>query len=102
MSRRSKRIIAQNNCTQGTVTELKKCWWLKINTKPVRQHSLDGAVFPETVYFHYSVMNREYTGHKFIGLNTRNIHTGDKITVYFDSEHPERCVLADVCGRELL
>lgn len=101
MLRKSKNIIAQNNCAEGTVTELKRCWWIKINTKPVRSHSLDGAVFPETLRFRYSVKDKEYTGHKFIGLNTRNIHVGDKITVYYDSKRPSKHVLADVCGREL-
>ena len=29
--------------TLGTVVSVKKQWWLKINTKPVRMHALDSA-----------------------------------------------------------
>ena len=32
--------------TIGTVISVKKQWWLKVNTKPVRMHALDGATFP--------------------------------------------------------
>ena len=30
---------------KGTVVAVKKQWWLKVNTKPFRTHSLDGATF---------------------------------------------------------
>ena len=40
--------------TVGTVTELKKLWWFKINTKCVRKHALDGAFFPHRVKVRYT------------------------------------------------
>lgn len=92
---RKKRLIDENNRTQGIITSLKECWWLKINTKPVRTDSFDGAVFPYTIKFKYSVNNTEYKGKKFIGLNTRGLKAGEKITVYYDKEHPHRYALAD-------
>ena len=102
MSGRSKKIIAQNNTAEGVITDMKKCWWLKINTKPVRSHSLDGAVFPCTLHFRYSVNGTEYNGKKFIGLNTRGLNEGGKITVYYDGDNTRRCALSDnVYGAEL-
>ena len=68
MLSKRKRLIAQNNRTEGTIISLKKCWWLKINTKPVRSHSLDGAVFPYIINFKYNVNDTEYNGKKFIGI----------------------------------
>ncbi len=31
--------------TVGTVISVKRQWWLKINTKPVRKDLFDGAIF---------------------------------------------------------
>ena len=102
MKRGKQKIIAQNNRAEGTVTELKKCWWIKINTKPARSHSLDGAVFPYTVHFRYNVNGTEYKGHKFIGLNTRGLNVGEKITVFYDGSRPSKYLLANIHGIELL
>ena len=35
--------------TEGTVISAEKQWWFKVNRKPVRRHSFDGAEFP--MYF---------------------------------------------------
>ncbi len=51
MNRKYKKIISQNNPVEGIVTNMKKHGWIKINTKPVRTHSLNGALFPYTVFF---------------------------------------------------
>ena len=102
MLSKRKRLIAQNNRTEGTITSLKKCWWLKINTKPVRSHSLDGAVFPYIINFKYNVKNTEYRGKKFIGINTMGLSTGQKITVYYNKDRPRKYALPDsVYGREI-
>lgn len=31
--------------TIGIILSVKKQWWLKVNTKPIRKHALDGATF---------------------------------------------------------
>ena len=41
--------------TEGTVTEVKTCYWFKVNTKPVRTHAGDGAVYPHIIHFTYNV-----------------------------------------------
>ena len=41
-----RKIISQGRETAGTVTRVKTCWWIKVNTKHVRMGPLDGAKFP--------------------------------------------------------
>jgi len=56
--------------TKGTVVSVAKQWWLKINTKPVRLHPLDGAIFPHIIKVSYTVDGVEYTKRKWIGLES--------------------------------
>ena len=35
--------------TIGTVLSVAKQWWLKVNTKPIRIGTLDGATFPHII-----------------------------------------------------
>ena len=44
----------------GVVISVKKQWWLKVNTKPIRMHALDGAVFPHIIKVKYTVNDTEY------------------------------------------
>ena len=46
--------------TEGTVTEVKTCYWFKVNTKPVRTHAGDGAVYPHIIHFTYNVAGQTY------------------------------------------
>ena len=39
-----RKIISQGRETAGTVTRVKTCWWIKVNTKHVRMGSLDGEI----------------------------------------------------------
>ena len=47
--------------TMGTVVSVAKQWWLKVNTKPIRLHGLDGAVFPHVIKVKYTVDGIGYT-----------------------------------------
>lgn len=53
--------------TSGTVIAIKKQWWLKVNTKPVRKHMLDGATFPHIIKVQYEADGIPYTKRKWIG-----------------------------------
>ena len=46
-----KKILAVDCSVPGTVTAVNRCWWLKVNTKPVRRFSGDGAVYPSIITF---------------------------------------------------
>ena len=86
----SRDIMAQESCVQGCVTGVKRCWWLKINTKPVRRNGLDGAVFPHTVFFRYSVDGTQYQGSRYVSWRVKCPGIGDTITVYVDRDRPEK------------
>lgn len=76
--------------TEGVVTEVKTCWWLKINTKPVRRHSFDGAVFPHIIHFAYTVAGQTFCGKRYVNWNKRCPQKGEKLTVHFKKENPEK------------
>ena len=46
--------------TEGVVSQVKTCWWLKVNTKPIRRNMFDGALFPHIIYFTYTVGGEVY------------------------------------------
>ena len=76
--------------TEGTVVSSKECRWLKINTKPVRSHSLDGAVFPHIITVKYTVNGKEYLKKKYVSYKLPCPKTGDRLTVLYDNSRPEK------------
>lgn len=75
--------------TQGTVTQVKTCWWLKVNTKAFRRNMFDGAQFPHIIHFTYSVNNQTYTGKRYVNWNKRCPVKDEKILVYYEKSSPE-------------
>lgn len=84
----TKKIIAANHRAEGTVTDVKPCYWLKINQKPLRTTPLDGAAFPHIVHFTYQVDGTVYQGRRFVNWNQACPRRGGKLTVYFDQNRP--------------
>ena len=76
--------------TIGTVIAVKKQWWLKINTKPVRTHSLDGAIFPYVIKVTYTVEGKTYTKRKWIPAGHPVPTLGSEVTVLYGEEKPAR------------
>lgn len=76
--------------TPGTVTRVDTCYWFKVNTKPVRRYSGDGAVYPHIIHFTYTVGAQEFTGKRFVNWNRRSPVKGETITVYYETENPAR------------
>lgn len=76
--------------TEGVITEVKICWWLKINTKPVRTHMMDGAVFPHIIHFTYTVGGQTYQGKRYVHYNKRCPEKGEKLTIYYEWEDPAK------------
>ena len=79
--------------TSGTVITVKKLWWIKINTKPVRSHSLDGAVFPHTVTVKYSVNGTEYIKKIFLRAKLAPPGPGEAVNIFYNAEKPSKCRL---------
>ena len=82
--------------TLGTVISVKKQWWLKINTKPVRTHALDGATFPHIIKVQYTVDGKTYIKRKWIGANSQPPVAGSSVTVLYCGNNPNKAkILTD-------
>lgn len=75
----------------GTVLSVKKQWWLKVNTKPVRMGSLDGATFPHIVKIAYTVNGIEILKRKWLGAAVTPPQVGAQVTVIYQEESPKKC-----------
>lgn len=76
--------------TIGTITEVKRCWWLKVNTKPIRKNMFDGALFPHIIHFTYNINGQTYTGKRYVSYKKRCPFQGEQITVYYEADAPEK------------
>ena len=74
--------------TIGTVLSVAKQWWLKVNTKPIRTGTLDGATFPHIIKVQYVVGGNTYTKRKWIGAGKAVPAVGSKLTVIYSSDKP--------------
>ena len=83
-------ILSKRCSVSGTVTKVYRCWWLKINTKPVRRYSGDGAIYPHIITFDYQVEGVAYQGRLYIPVRYMVPKAGTEIAVYYDPDKPQR------------
>lgn len=83
--------MEMNQKTTGTIAAVKKLWWLKINTKPVRLHSLDGAIFPHRVTVRYTVNGAEYIKKKIVSAWLVPPPVGTEIALHYNEDKPKKC-----------
>ena len=76
--------------TTGTIVSVKRQWWLKVNTKPVRMHALDGATFPHIIKVKYVVNGNEYFKRKWIRACDQTPSVGTEVTVLYDGNEPRK------------
>lgn len=76
--------------TIGTVVSVKKQWWLKVNTKPVRMHALDGATFPHIITVKYFVDGQEYTKRKWIKACEAPPALNTEVSVMYSENKPSK------------
>ena len=74
--------------TTGKVFSVKKQWWLKVNSTPVRFGTMDGAAFPCVIKVEYTVNGQAYTKRKWIGAGRPVPEAGSSITVFYDESDP--------------
>ncbi len=84
---------AYHSCTRGMVIKAHKCWWIKINTKPVRAHAWDGAQFPHIITIQYEVNGQSYTKKKFLHYDIPCPTINSNIDVYYQKEKPSKCIV---------
>ena len=76
--------------TRATVVSVKKQWWMKVNTKPVRTGPLDGAVFPHIIKVQYTVDGTVCFKRKWIGAGLPVPAVGDSLTVAYCPQKPKK------------
>ena len=84
----SGRILSEGRSVKARVTQVSRCWWLTVNTKPLRRYSGDGAVYPYIITFVYSVGSISYEGKRYIPIRYRVPQVGETINIYYDPERP--------------
>ena len=85
-----KKIFAQKLSVPGRITVVKKCWWLKVNTKAVRIGPMDGAKFPHIAVFTYEVNGSVYEGKRWVSYEDTPPSVGKVIKVYYDRQNPQK------------
>ena len=76
--------------TMGTIVAVRRQWWLKINRKPVRRNTMDGAVFPHVLKVRYCVNGKDYFKWKWVRAGDPVPCVGSTVTVFCDSEKPSK------------
>ena len=76
--------------TIGIVRSVATQWWLKVNTKPVRMGTLDGATFPHIIKVQYVVDGNTYTKRKWIGAGKAVPAIGSELTVLYCANKPRK------------
>lgn len=76
--------------TTGVVISVKKQWWFKVNTKPIRTGALDGAVFPHIIKVKYTAEGREYTKSKWIGAGKDTPDVDSAVSVIYRKDKPSK------------
>ena len=90
---RDKAIFAQNQRATAVVTDVKKCWWFKVNGQSARVSGTDGALFPHIIRFSYQVGGVEYRGKRFLNHSLPAPAVGKKLEIYYDKQKPFRCAV---------
>ena len=82
--------MMSNEETIGKIIKVKKLWWLKINKKPIRTTSLDGAIFPSSLQVQYSVNDNEYVGKKIVAWDDSFTQVGQDVVVSYNEDKPQK------------
>jgi hypothetical protein len=80
--------------TTGRVLTVRRLWWIKINTRPLRRHALEGAAFPHAVRIAYRTEGTVYRRWKYVGWRSVCPAPGETIPVWYDMARPRRCRIA--------
>lgn len=79
-----------NKQVVGKVKQVKKLWWIKINTKPIRCSMNDGAVFPHRIRVTYVIDNHQYENSKLILWKDDIPKENDDILVDYNDNKPNK------------
>ncbi len=75
---------------KGIVISAARQWWLKVNTKPVRMHAMDGATFPYILKVQYEVSGKIYQKRKWIAAGKPVPAVGTEVSVLYNENKPSK------------
>ena len=75
---------------KGTVISASKQWWLKVNSKPIRMGSMDGATFPYIIKIRYTVDGTDYIKRQWIGAGKPVPEKGSSVRLSYDESKPSK------------
>ena len=79
-----------NKEVTGTVVNVSRQWWLKINTKIFRTHSLDGAQFPHIIKVKYIVNEEIYFKYKWLNPGKTIPKLNDNVVIVYNENKPNK------------
>lgn len=88
MARGRERLRREGRAVRGTVTGVKRCWWLKVNTRAARYSALDGARFPHSVSYRYAAEGAVHTGKERLSWRLDPPEMGAEVQVRYDPAAP--------------
>ena len=75
---------------KGTVISASKQWWLKVNSKPIRMGTMDGATFPYIIKIQYNVDGTDYIKRQWIGAGEPVPEAGSSVRLSYDESKPSK------------
>ena len=78
------------NTAIGTILSVKKQWWLKVNTKPIRKNAFDGATFPHIVTVKYIVNGNEIVKKKWLKSFVTPPSVNEQVAVIYRTDKPTK------------
>ena len=74
----------------GTVISASRQWWLKVNTKPIRMGTMDGATFPYIIKIKYTVNGMDFIKKQWIGAGEPVPDVGSPVRLSYDENKPSK------------
>ena len=74
----------------GTVISASRQWWLKVNSKPIRMGTMDGATFPYIIKIKYTVNGTDFIKKQWIGAGEPVPDIGSSVKLSYDEETPSK------------
>ncbi len=74
---------------------------MKVNTKPIRQHAFDGAIFPYVIKVSYTVDGKDYFKRKWINPGCAVPSVGANVTVCYEEGKPRKATVFYISGKTL-
>lgn len=91
MKKEQSEIIHSGVLTTGTVTKVKKIWWVKIKTQVINYPGT--GKYMHKVFYDFEVNGKGYTGQTIISYTIEPPKVGQAVPVYYMADDPQKNTL---------